>query len=86
MSCRRTLDIDRYVDGELDPSEAAGVRRHIDECAACNRGYRYQLELRSTLRDSSLYYRTPLELKMRVRSLTQTDAEAEASKRQMLPW
>jgi len=86
LSCRRTLEIDRYVDGELAPSEAAAVRQHIDECEACNRGYRYQLALRSTLRDSSLYYRTPLELKMRVRSLSQTDAELEASKRPMLPW
>lgn len=86
MSCRRTLEIDRYVDGELAPSEAAAVRQHIDECATCNRGYRYQLALRASLRDSSLYYRTPLELKMRIRSLSQTDAEAEASKRLMLPW
>ena len=86
MSCRRTLEIDRYVDGELEPSEAAAVRQHIDECAVCNRGYSYKLALRSSLRDSSLYYRTPLELKMRIRSLSQTDAEAEASKRLMLPW
>jgi Putative zinc-finger len=86
LSCRRTLEIDRYVDGELAPSDAAALRQHIDECAACNRGYQYKLALRSSLRDSSLYYRTPLELKMRVRSLSQTDAEAEASKRLMLPW
>ena len=86
MSCSRTLEIDRYVDGELDPSAAAAVQHHIDECEACNRGYRYQLALRSRLRDTALYYRTPLEMKMRVRSLTQTDAEREAGKRPMLPW
>jgi anti-sigma factor RsiW len=86
LSCSRTLEIDRYVDGELDPSAAIAVQQHIDECESCNRGYRYQLALRSRLRDSSLYYRTPLELKMRVRSLTQTEAEAEAARRPMLPW
>lgn len=87
MSCRRTLEIDSYVDGELEPSAAAAVQRHIDECTACHRGYRYQLALRASLRDSSLYYRTPLEFKMRIRALSQTDAEAEAAKRLIgLPW
>jgi hypothetical protein len=62
------------------------VRQHLDECDACIRDYRYQLALRSSLADSSLYYRTPLELKMRIRSLSQTDAEAEAARRPMLPW
>jgi hypothetical protein len=70
----------------LDPSQAAAAQQHVDECEACNRGYRLQLALRLSLRNSSLYYRTPLELKMRIRSLSQTDAEAEAARRPMLPW
>jgi len=86
LSCSRTLEIDSYVDGETGPSAAAAVRQHLEECAACSRSYRYLVALRSSLRDSSLYYRTPLELKMRVRSLLQTDAEAEAARRPMLPW
>lgn len=86
LSCKRTLEISSFVDGELDPSQAAGVQRHLDECEACTRDYRYHLALRSSLRDSSLYYRTPLELKMRIRSMSQTDEQAEASKRPMLPW
>jgi hypothetical protein len=70
----------------LDPSETAAVRGHLDECDACVRDYRYHLALRSSLRDSSLYHRTPLELKMRIRSMSQTEEQAEASKRLMLPW
>lgn len=86
MSCKRTLEISTYVDGELDPSEAAAVRQHLDECDACVRDYRYHVALRSSLGDSSLYYRTPLELKMRIRSMSQTDEQAEANKHLMLPW
>lgn len=87
MSCRRTLEINSYVDGELDEARAATVRLHLDECEACNRGYRYYLAFRSLVRNSSLYHRTPLELKMRVRALSQTDAEREAANRPIgLPW
>lgn len=86
MSCKRTLEIGSYVDGELEPSEVAAVQQHLDKCDACLRDYRYHLALRSSLGDSSLYYRTPLELKMRIRSMSQTDEQAEASKRPMLPW
>lgn len=86
LSCKRTLEISSYVDGELNPSEAAAVQRHLDNCDACSRDYRYQLALRSSLQDSSLYYRTPLELKMRIRAMSQTEEQSEASKHLMLPW
>ena len=87
MSCQRALEINSYIDGELDQAQAAAVQQHLDQCEPCNRGYRHYLALRSSLRSSSLYHRTPLELKMIVRSLLQTDAEAEAAKRLIgLPW
>jgi anti-sigma factor RsiW len=87
LSCQRALEINSYVDGELEQAQAALAQRHLDECEACNRNYRYYTALRSTIRNSSLYHRTPLELKMRVRSSSQTDAEKEAAKRLIgLPW
>jgi anti-sigma factor RsiW len=86
LSCHRALEISGYVDGELDQAQAAAVQKHLDECEACDLGYRHYLALRSSMRNSSLYHRTPLEFKMRVRSLLQTDAEAEAANRLMLPW
>ena len=86
MSCRRTLEISSYVDEEMSRAEAAAVQPHLDGCEDCNHAYHNHLALRSTLRESSLYFRTPLELKMRVRALLQTDAEAEAARRPMLPW
>jgi len=70
----------------MSHAEAAAVQRHLDGCEDCNRVYHNHLALRSTLRNRSLYFRTPLELKMRVKALLQTDAEAEAARRPMLPW
>lgn len=87
MSCEIALEINSYVDGELDDAQAAAVRQHLEECDACNRYHRYFLALRSSLRNGSFYHRTPLELKMRIKSLWQTDAEKEAAKRLIgLPW
>ena len=68
-----------YVDGELDRSEAAEVRRHIDLCEDCNLRYRNQIALRSSLQDSSLYFRAPVELKRRIRSSLQQEVEAEST-------
>ena len=87
LSCRRGLEINSYVDGELDQTHATAVQQHLDECETCSRGYRYYVALRSSIRNSSLYHRTPLELKMRVKAMSQTDAEREAAKRPIgLPW
>jgi len=81
------LEINAYVDCELDQAQAAAVQQHLGECTVCKRDCRYYLALRSSVRNSSLYYRTPLELKMRIRSLSQTDAEREAANRPIgLPW
>jgi len=87
LSCQKALEINSFVDGELDQAQAALVQQHLDECEACNRNYRYYTDVRSSIQNSSLYHRTPLELKMRVRSMSQTDAEKEAAKRLIgLPW
>lgn len=87
MSCQRVLEINSYIDGELDEAQAAAVRQHLEECEACDRNYRLYSALRSSLRHSSFYHRTPLELKMRIRALSRTDAEKEAAKRLIgLPW
>lgn len=87
MSCQKGLEINAYIDGELDQAQAAALQQHLNECEPCKRGYQHYVALRSSLRDSSLYFRTPLELKMIVRSLLQTDAEADAAKRLIgLPW
>ena len=70
MSCERARElIHPYIDGELDLTQAADIQRHIDECDDCKLGYHNQLTLRSTFKADSLYYRAPLDLKKRIRSL-----------------
>ena len=80
MICHKSLEmIHLYVDGELGRIEATEVQRHIERCEACKVRYRTQIALRSSLQDSSLYYRAPVELKRRIRSLLQQEVEAEAT-------
>lgn len=68
-----------YVDGELDRLEAAEVQQHIYRCVDCKLRYRTQIALRTSLQNSSLYYRAPVELKRRIRSSLQQEVEAEAT-------
>ncbi|HET9711884.1 MAG TPA: zf-HC2 domain-containing protein [Pyrinomonadaceae bacterium] len=80
MICHKSLEmIHLYVDGELDELEAAQVQRHIYTCEDCKLRYRTQVALRSSLQDSSLYYRAPVELKRRIRSSLQQEVETEAT-------
>jgi anti-sigma factor RsiW len=39
MSCSRTIDVERYYDGELPPAEAKHVEAHLRECPACRQVY-----------------------------------------------
>ncbi|HLA09110.1 MAG TPA: anti-sigma factor [Pyrinomonadaceae bacterium] len=67
MGCQRAQElIHPYIDGELDPLQAADVERHIEQCENCNLLYRNQIALRSSLKDSSLYYRASEDLRKRI--------------------
>jgi mycothiol system anti-sigma-R factor len=80
MICHKSLEmIHLYVDGELDRLNAAEVRRHIDRCEDCELRYHTQIALRSSLQDSSLYHRAPVELKRRIRSSLQQQVETETT-------
>jgi anti-sigma factor RsiW len=43
MSCPDLMPLSQLLDGELDPADAAAVRSHVDDCAAC-RGRLERLE------------------------------------------
>lgn len=69
MSCNRTRElIHGYVDGELDLVNSLAVERHMQECEACSDAGRSESELSSTLKQSSLYYAAPDDLKKRIQS------------------
>lgn len=70
MSCEATASelIDPYIDGELDADRAADLSRHLVECEVCNMDYQNQLNLRSIIRDQSLYYRSTDEFRKRIQA------------------
>lgn len=39
----------QYLDGWLDPAEAAEIRGHIEACGDCEDVYRFQTELRTLI-------------------------------------
>ncbi len=61
---------------------AAEVERHIEACEDCRLGYQDQIRLRSSLKDTSLYYRAPANLKKRIQaSLPEETVAADAVSR-----
>ena len=45
--------LDRFLDGELDPSLHAGIERHVAECRACADSLETSRALRARLRQGS---------------------------------
>ena len=69
MNCQRARKlIDPFLDGELDLHKAAEVRRHLDDCEACNNAHRNLLTLSSSLKENSLYHHAPGGLQKRIQS------------------
>jgi len=71
-----------YIDSELDTGQTAELERHIHECKTCDIVYRNQLTLSSALRDSTLYFAAPEDLKRRVRTSLQIEAKTKTTRKQ----
>ena len=83
MSCHRALELLHcYVDGELDRFQTAEVERHIEQCEGCKLDYRSQVNLRSSLDDTSFYYQAPANLIQRIRLSLQQEAKANPTLQQ----
>jgi mycothiol system anti-sigma-R factor len=82
LSCQKTEAlIHGYLDGELDLVRSLEVEQHMDECEICSRNYRSQTTLRSSLKNDSLYYAAPEQLRKRIQSSLRKEAKAEVSSR-----
>ena len=65
-----------YIDRELDAGQTSEAELHLEQCEECDLIYRSQLALLSSLHDASFYYRAPEDLKKRITSALQKEAEA----------
>ena len=77
VNCQTVLElIHPYVDRELDAGRTSELERHLEQCEECNLIYRSQIALHSCLQDESFYYHAPADLKNRIASSLQKEAEA----------
>jgi anti-sigma factor RsiW len=69
MSCRETKTfIDAYLDGELDLVRGIELERHLTDCSACAALHEMRRTVQREVRNGPLRFRTPAELKKRVRA------------------
>jgi anti-sigma factor RsiW len=80
VSCE-DIDLDAYIDRELEPDSATAVRDHVSECPACRRQVAERKALGRLVR-SAPYYSAPERLRARVSARTRRSASA----RRLFAW
>jgi anti-sigma factor RsiW len=69
VDCREAQDLmNAYADHELDLVRTLDIERHINECQVCARAHQNLAALRSSLANSSFYFKAPLGLEQRIRA------------------
>jgi anti-sigma factor RsiW len=63
--------LDAFVDGELEPGVERALEEHLGTCSACQSAVWEIRELRSLFRRSAPRFKAPLQLRLRVLSITQ---------------
>jgi anti-sigma factor (TIGR02949 family) len=63
MNCaERDADLQAFLDGELEPSEALIFQQHVETCSSCQSRLQFFQELRSQLRTHTATYKAPSSL------------------------
>jgi len=85
LSCQRAQELlNSHVDGELDGFHVSEIEQHLDQCHDCKLDYNSLLDLRSSFKDKSLYYRAPSSLQNRIRSSLHEEAPVDVTPRMTL--
>jgi len=78
------LQLDAYVDGELEPEDARDLETHLQECADCARRHEARVALSAAIREQIPALHAPDALRGRVRATLRNVAGGSAS-RPVLP-
>jgi anti-sigma factor RsiW len=85
LNCPETQSlIHGYVDGELDLMKSLEIEQHLQECSACAQAHTSLQALRAAIKDGSLYFQPPLDLRQRIQSSVRR-ASHEAPTIRLLP-
>jgi anti-sigma factor RsiW len=69
MNCQQAEPlIDPYADGELEASAILELEKHLQSCSACALALRNLQSLKKTLKQDTLYFTAPAELRQRIKS------------------
>lgn len=69
MNCQQAKPlIDPYADGELEAAATLELERHIHDCPACALAWRNLQSLKKTLKQDSLYFTAPMDLRRKVKA------------------
>jgi anti-sigma-K factor RskA len=74
-------DAAAYVLGALEPAEVEAFRRHLAECAACQKEVAELEQITGALPESATQYQVPTDLRRRVMSEVRATPKAQASPR-----
>lgn len=85
MTCAERLTTQAYFDGEVDAIAAAGIERHVAQCAACRALLRDLEHMRTTIRNLS-QQAAPAALRERVLRRIDQEAPAETSHFSEVSW
>jgi anti-sigma factor RsiW len=79
MNCQQAkLLIEPYADGELDAAGILELEKHLHGCPACALAWRNAQALKKALRQDSLFFTAPSELRRRVRAELRSQAEIKS--------
>ena len=79
--------IDPYADGELDASVALALEQHLQSCSACALAWRNLQNLKKTLKQDTLYFSAPEELRQRIKAELPSPSPAKTiPPRAAWPW
>jgi anti-sigma factor RsiW len=69
MNCQQAKPlIDPYADGELEAAAILELEQHLQSCAACGKVWRNLQSLKKALKQDSLYFAAPEELRERIKA------------------
>jgi len=87
MKCQSArLLIEPYIDGELDASQTAAMREHLEDCPDCAKAHQRLARLSANLRTMAPRYTAPDELRKRIMQRTRTQPVEVPRRRAIASW
>jgi anti-sigma factor RsiW len=79
MNCQQAKPlIDAYADGELDAAGILELEKHIHDCPTCTLARRNAQGLKKALKQDSLFFTAPKELRQRIKAELRSQVETKS--------